>query len=372
MWVKMRVYFTLGLHLFEPDADQGGLRFHRWLPNGEQDAIGLKGRLPVRKLKVWVPRRGFVRDSFIEFDSHRQEVDERIIPRQGMLTAGPLLGSFESTATPRIVRVLKRGAVGDPDYVAFAKKIVDSLHPAIGGFLDTLRVQYGQYWVRSLRPWDSTKTSLGGYTRALSLRWSLDRANWTTFEPNQAIITVTANLSTGGYQQLLTEEDWRRLQSVASRPRSLAAAALLVTSARRLLEEGSIAHALVEAVTALEVATDEVVKQARDGREYADSVQAFLSLKNPSKVAVCLALRTNLSAEKLRLISHALRARNRFVHEGRSPTTSDASSIVALIDAVAALLPGEVRKRPTRNMGNHLSDNWPAGGSRSPRLRRRS
>src|SRR2546423_8090993 len=72
-----------------------GPLFHRWLPDGEKDALILETGTPNTTLKVWFERRGYVDDRHIKYDITRKEVDSAIIPTQAALVAGSLFGSLE-------------------------------------------------------------------------------------------------------------------------------------------------------------------------------------------------------------------------------------------------------------------------------------
>lgn len=75
-----------------------GPLFHRWLPDGEKDAIVLDTGDPNAELKVWFERLGFKDKDFIEFDYTRREVDPETIPKQAILEAVPLMGLLKIQA----------------------------------------------------------------------------------------------------------------------------------------------------------------------------------------------------------------------------------------------------------------------------------
>jgi hypothetical protein len=55
-----------------------GPLFHRWLPDGDHDAIVLKTDDPNLELKVWFERRGFVENGNIQYSPSRFEVDPAV------------------------------------------------------------------------------------------------------------------------------------------------------------------------------------------------------------------------------------------------------------------------------------------------------
>ena len=142
-----------------------GPLFHRWLPDGKKDAITLKTG-PNLKLKVWFDRRGFVHKSgLIVFNYDRRELDPNIIPKQAILDAGPLMGLLEiKNLSDQELSAVHENKIGDQRYIDFGKKVVKKLlFPSVHRFLNTLNINYGQYWIRGLEEWDSTKESLGNY-----------------------------------------------------------------------------------------------------------------------------------------------------------------------------------------------------------------
>src|SRR6266851_1720861 len=189
-----------------------GLLFHRWLPNGEEDALILDTETPNTKLKVWFEQRGYVNDRFIKFDVTRKEVDPAIIPTQAALVAGSLFGLLEVLEpTEEEVSSLLENKIGDPSYKALGDRVINRLmHPPVTRFINTLRTKYGQYWIREFEKWDSRDENLGGHCISLRLKWSLDQGEtWSDFIPDEPMRYMTAVGGTNeSFRQYLTKEDW--------------------------------------------------------------------------------------------------------------------------------------------------------------------
>ncbi len=100
-------------------AQHHGPLFHRWLPDGEKDAIVLDTGDSNIELRVWFERRGFVDNGFIKFDYKRREVNPEIIPKQAILDAGPLWGllKIQGLSEEELVP-LWENAIEDARYVA--------------------------------------------------------------------------------------------------------------------------------------------------------------------------------------------------------------------------------------------------------------
>ena len=126
------------VHLGQPNGlgRLNGPLFHRWLPDGEKDAINLYTGFPNIKLKVWFERLGFVKDQFIEFDITRKEVDPAIIPMQAVLTAGPLFGLLEiQDISDEEAMCLSKQLTEDPIYLNLCKRVVDKvIQPRVSTF----------------------------------------------------------------------------------------------------------------------------------------------------------------------------------------------------------------------------------------------
>ena len=77
-----------------------GPLFHRWLPDGEKDAIILDTGDTNAELRVWFERFGCIRKdgNFITYDYERREVDADIMLKQAVLEAGPIMGLLKIKA----------------------------------------------------------------------------------------------------------------------------------------------------------------------------------------------------------------------------------------------------------------------------------
>jgi hypothetical protein len=76
-----------------------GPLFHRWLPDGQRDAIQLNTGHPSATIRVWFERFGVTINRASEteevvFVRDKREVDPASMDRQGVLSAGPLFGEL--------------------------------------------------------------------------------------------------------------------------------------------------------------------------------------------------------------------------------------------------------------------------------------
>jgi hypothetical protein len=167
--------------------------FHRWLPDGEADALVLDTPDANARLKVWFDRTGYLETAdgnLIRFDPSRREVDPEIVAEQAMLDAGPIRGLLTiELFDPVIVQVLRDNRTNDDEYVAFGKRVVKLLYEPLATAIEVLRIRYGQYWIAPLERWDSRTRTLGAYCiSVLHLEYTLDEdLDWRKFLPDDPI-----------------------------------------------------------------------------------------------------------------------------------------------------------------------------------------
>lgn len=356
--------FYVYLKRIDVMRDFEGPLFHRWLPDGEKDALVLNvGTEKNVVLKVWFERRGFLERSFIQYDVTRKEVDPDVIPTQAALTAGSLFGSLEIQGlTEEEVTPIRENKIGDTNYMAVGDRVVNKLiYPSVNRFITTLRGKYGQYWIRELPKWDSRNDTLGGYCHFIRLKWSLDQGvTWSDFHPDEPIAYTTAISGTPeSFHKYLTQDDWKDLAQISSQKYELPLATTFLARANQLLDEEDYKYALIEGITALELAVSETIKpklQADDN--LVKSIQRFWTLPISTQVIIVATLSGRISQENL---SHSLQAieisnsiRNEAVHEGKIPSGEMKAHISGLLNTIAALLFGSSYKLPSARLGNRI------------------
>lgn len=361
--LKLKFRIILEDYSLEGVARHHGPLFHRWLPDGERDAISLDTGDPNAELKVWFERRGFVDNGFIRFDYGRREVAPEIIPTQAILCAGPLMGLLEIRGlSDEELAPLSENQVGDEQYIALGKKIVKEwLYPSVSRFLNILRANCGQYWIRELRKWDSREESLGIYcSNELGMKWSLDDGKtWNPFLPDAPVVTLMATVRQN-FGEYLTEEDWQELEGVVREGYEPTLAALLLGRAHQLSDQGNLRYGFVEGVSALEAALDEFVRQRLRGADsLLESMQAFWTLPLPAQLTT-VGTTLRISLQDIEDTIKAIDIRNKVIHEGFNPPGDTKIKLSRLLKTAAALLSGPRFKFPFANSGNAIMplENW--------------
>ena len=358
--VKLLLKFAIPLKRYELGSHaHAGPVFHRWLPDGRKDSIVLVDEQLSATLELWFERRGYVYQGVIEFDHHRCEFDSGIMARQAVLDAGPLRGLLAiGGVTGETLVPVQSGEVGHELYVALGKRIVKNvLEPQLSRFLDILRANYGQYWIGGRVNWDSRQMSLGQYCNLLNLQWSLDEgATWDKFipdEPKNEPITLV--LSPDQFSGLMTEGDWSEFRDafVGGFDPSLAGGVL--SRSHELLDQGAVKYALIEAVTALELAMSEFTRIKLPSEERLRPwVDRISDLPLPAKAVWILSLLGEIGSEELETAVEAVVLRNKVVHEGGQPPDGSADKIQNLQQTISRLLAGPAFRFPPMTSKNKI------------------
>jgi hypothetical protein len=325
-----------------------GPLFHRWLPDGEKDAIVLNTEDAQAELKVSFERRGYINDSgHVVFKWDRHEVNPEVIPRQAVLEGGHLVGwlKIEGMADEELIH-LQKAEMGDPAYESLGKRIIKLIHPPVNKMLNLLGTNYGQYWVEEIKEWDSRKRSLGSYCAGLGIRWSFDDGNsWFEFVPNERKSTHSRTIAVASddayRRELLTEEDWLEIPEVANGSYEPSPAAFILTRAYQLLDQGHLRQAFIEGVTALEVALDDYIRQRRgNSKTLVGLIEQFEGLSLSVKVAAVAVISGSISASDVDDTIAAYKVRNLIVHDGKHPSEGDKHKLSALLNTAGSLIPG--------------------------------
>jgi hypothetical protein len=357
------------LHLSDHDVDtlhrHAGPVFHRWLPEGLTDAIVVPHPEQDAIVRIWFERRGYVDErGYVVHDLNRHEVDPSVVPRQGVLDAGPLFGGIDLEHVPADeLTAVRENAVGSSAYVALGTRIVKKLiDPTVQRLTRILRDLFGQYWIQVPTGFDSRECSLGHYCNLMNLKWK-DGSIWKPFEPTERT-AAPITLMIGGipYRELLGEADWPRLASLLQERYNPSLAVTLTARAHRFLQQGNISQALIQAVTALEISIDSLLRSKLDGdTQLQNAIQTFWAEPLRAQLSLVTLLivpsaRPNLHAA-LACIDH----RNKLVHDGIEPGAGVPQLIEHTLELARDLLGEPYIKYPPGNLGNELRlspDHW--------------
>lgn len=334
-----------GFNLTDYDNDvrsnPDGPLFHRWLPNGEEDALTVDVPKESASIKFWFERRGFVKGKEIIYDPKQQEVQDDLIPLQTILNGGALRGQIElKSVTKTAFTAVVDGRSGQKSYEALGKKIVNKiLVPEANRFINILKYRYGQYWLSwDSNAWDSRVMSLGRFCKLNHLKWSGNGSEWKDFMPNaQSTSPITIRTGPTDYSHFLTENDWNEIGQLLPTGFEHNLGAEVLYRAHRLRAERRMKYALIEAVTALEIILDWYYR-SRLPEPHSDWESGFLGQSIPSKITITAALTGKVKSSDAKLALKAYKRRNQVVHDGKDVGEDALELVDGILQYCSALL----------------------------------
>lgn len=355
-----RLIVTGGWWIRRVDIDapfsQGPI-FHRWLPDGRQDAVCLPGAEDDTTVHFWFERYGRLEGSMIVFDKKHRDVDPTVMDRQGKLEAGPLFFSVEIEDPPSDeVEAVQADRCDSPEYERLGKRVVKkNLDPLARRFLQVLRFNFGQYWLEDWPSWDSREMSLGNYCHLLSMKWQIPpKRKLRPFIPTsrtRAPITLRADVGSN-WSEYLSKADWRNLGSVIREGAEPSIAVRVLMRAHELLEQGELRAGVIECATALEIAVDKRFREAVG--PHADKAQTFFQLPLTTRV---IASGVGPDGALIDGVDEALEligVRNEIVHEGVEVPAGFGKTARGTLEFVRRILGEKEIRLPRAGAGNLL------------------
>ena len=332
-----------------------GPLFHRWLPNGRQDALFLNTRIPHTKLEVWFERWGYTGfANMIEFDPERKEVNEDLMKSQGKLNAGHLHGLLQiDNISNEQMDVLKRGQEDGDIYKHLGQTIQKAIYDPIAHLLSLLKIRYGQYWINGIEKWNSTKESIGSYCMDLNIHWFCgDTREWKRFGANDLKRVDTAIMpDLKDFKLFLSKDDWDNIPEILKHYRPESIAGKSMSRAHEYLGRGELRYAIIDAVTALELALYEFfTKKANESIK--EELARFQNNVSISQQMAVVGILLDLPNNKIQNVLEVIKDRNKIVHEGKSPSKECRPKIQLMLETVSVLLGEPVFRFPFNNIGD--------------------
>lgn len=336
---------------YESFQDHFGIRFHRWLPDGEKDAIDLDTIYPDTKIKLWFKRFGFDERGRIVFNDERKEVDPDLMNKQGSLESGPLFGKIESfKINNEELQVLKENKIGDKIYQNLGKRIIEIIDPTLIKFFYILRIHYGQYWLPEFKKFNSEKESIGYHLRFLWMEWSSDNGkNWEELEPdNEYPVTTVEMSSPESFQKLITKTDWEKLPDILKEEHSESLASYTLARTHQYINEGDLKRAFFEGITSIELAIEKFIQnRIKNNHIPKKNIKRFLNRSITIRL-VLLATIMDISKEDIENAVTAIKWRNKIVHQGWEPEFYAArKNLFSLLQVTSKFLQGPNFKFPS-------------------------
>jgi hypothetical protein len=321
-----------------------GPLFHRWLPDGQRDAIKLNTGHPSATIRVWFERFGVTINRASEteevvFVRDKREVDPAAMDRQGVLSAGPLFGELRlEKCDDDEMKAMTQAQLGAPPYMALAKRVLNTfILPTVSKFVRVLQLDFGQYWLRTPQAWDSRIDSLSSYCGGLRMAWSLDEGEtWMQFKPDESVSRRTLSFP-GGFHQYIRKGDWRGLNDLFNLAPAQSITLTLLLHSRQLLDtDNDIRLALVEGVTAAEVYIQEA--QGGDIAFIKATFPGFDNMKASEQFALLALVAGSIPHEQVKLACATWDYRNKVVHDGWSPNTKQVADLEKTLENLIVVL----------------------------------
>lgn len=136
-------------------------------------------------------------------------------------------------------------------------------------------------------------------------------------------------------------------------------ASVILIQAHRLLDQGNLRYALIEGVSAVELALSEFMrKKLLASSSLREFTSEFENLSFKAKVITVATALGKIPMQDIENIIKAYNMRNKIVHEGWSPADSELTEVVrnlfSLLRTTALLLGGPRFKFLSANTGNTL------------------
>jgi hypothetical protein len=334
--------------------------FHRWLPDGENDAISVKTKSEDAKVSIWFERCGFVENGWIQFDHNKREVDSDILKRQAKLDAGPLRVKIELKEIKKEeAQALAEKQKGNINYISIGKRLTQIVNECVIPVIDILRLYYGQYWLQELHKWNSEKESLGNYFRHLYAKYSLDAGiSWEDFIPDEPFVSIPFPvIIESDFSPYLSKEDWTALNVYSKKDFYSPLAVKLLSKAHELRDREDYKLAFIEGNTALEVAISDFFKNRLSLPDNLKlEMQSFWQLPIRAQLTVIASLIKDLSHEDISNAINSIQIRNKIVHEGWSPRKckETTQALNSLFKVIARLASNKPMKFPSSSRTNTL------------------
>ncbi|MGE7718602.1 hypothetical protein [Priestia megaterium] len=335
--------------------------FNRWLPDGLTDAIDIECDNDT-KMYLWFERKGSIKNDNVIIPSINgiDNLPSELIERQPSLDAGHLFGKVElSNLSEDEMEAVQNNRSEDSAYVKLGKRLVNKVvYPYVDNLQNVLRVAYGQYWISPLPKWDSRDSSLGYYCKSLIMKWSVDGGEtWNDFRPNQSVVNIKADIVISTRNDYIKKEDWPKIISLVKGNYTPSLGASMLSQAHQKKDQGELKYALIEAVTALEIALEErIVENIKGEKKLVDDIHNFWKLPMPAKLTIVASLLGNVSTEELEDSIRAIYLRNEVAHEAK-PISKDSIKIIeTLMDTVSKILVEPSVKFPEKHIDKDPSN----------------
>jgi len=136
-----------------------------------------------------------------------------------------------------------------------------------------------------------------------------------------------------GYEEYLTEQDWRRLQT-EHYAEGDALSVQLLGKAAEALGLGEVAQAFVNVISALEAALVSRIRATAEHKKLRSALNSFAESETlPARTAVVL-LAIGVDPASIECVLEAIRVRNAVVHDGYKPKGGEGATLRGVMQSI--------------------------------------
>lgn len=286
------------------EESEPGIAFNKWLPNGAEDAIVVCREEYV--FRVWSVRGESCKHCHPRLFG--EPVDFNIEPdamrKAWVLYGRELYGEIEFCAE---VGGSSNGFVGDE----FVKNVAGWVCMELNLILQTLRVDYGQYWLGLVPTFDRRFWTLRQYVNMLNLGCG-DSLRALRLEDDQYRLRIVVPLK-DNVENFLSEDDWSGLGRCEEINADWVS---FLTSAREYWALGKFGKAYVEAQIALEVVVNCAIDERMKIECFKANIGSIYNLALGAKLALVVSFCSNVDESMAKAALECFEFRNKIVHEG--------------------------------------------------------
>ena len=157
---------------------------------------------------------------------------------------------------PNLLNIYELNKTQYIPYEEFGKRVVKKMiYPTLSNLLSILRINYGQYWIAELQPWNSLEMTLGQYCRMFEMKWSIDGKEWQDFLPTRGVMS-SLNFRVASepfFEQYILKNDWQELAEFINNGYTPSVAATLLSRAHQYENQEDFRSRFIEGISALEL-----------------------------------------------------------------------------------------------------------------------
>lgn len=310
---------TLKLELeLEPPA-----YFFKWLPLHEDEAIKIEDGPVQMRFTVGQSREKLPED----------------VARTTNNIADRLVVQVETDVSQELKIIIEagHGSTYSAEYYELGAGLQKAVVSRANRLIGFLRVRTGQYWLSEI---EQDAVNPGQFFYKANTVATLDSKPF-HFNPDQSRITIHSALDS---ERIARKESWPEAQEFVAGHRRLPLIHLLFANAHRLASQGLSRNALIDAVTALEIALFEFADNAspaldlrlRSTGETPEVMRGLirkLGVRNSLAVGLPILLtEAEMPADLIIACKEAVDLRNNLIHNGQTQVKSDVAETVRVLE----------------------------------------